>query len=115
MRCLVQGSHRRQMSSYSNYIRKLEQLDREAASKFDLDEKQASILKELNKVDPEGVVRWFESRPLVTQSSAALAEYVKALVKVDRLDESALLKTLHQGLHIVLSTKRTLRYHWYHY
>jgi len=40
------------MSSYSNYISKLEQLDREVANKFDLDEKQAAILKELNKVDP---------------------------------------------------------------
>lgn len=100
------------MSSYSNYMRRLEQLDREAASKFDLDEKQASVLKELGKVDPEGVVRWFESRPIGTQSSAALAEYLKALVKLDRLDESALLKTLHRGLHIVLSTKGILPYHW---
>lgn len=79
-------------------MRRLEQLDREAASKFDLDEKQALVLKELGKVDPEAVVRWFESRPEGTQSSAALAEYLKALVKVDRLDESALLKTLHRGL-----------------
>jgi hypothetical protein len=100
------------MSSYSNYMHRLEQLDREVASKFDLDEKQASVLKELGKVDPEGVVRWFESRPVGTQSSAALAEYLKALVKVDRLDESALLKTLHRGLHIVLSPKGIFPYHW---
>jgi len=104
--CFTQGSQRRQMSSYSNYVRRLEQLDREAANKFDLDEKQAAILKELNKVNPEGVVCWFESRPMGTQSSIALAEYGKALVKVDRLDESVLIKTLHQGFCIVLSTQK---------
>jgi len=39
-----------------------------------------------------------------TKSSIALVEYVKALVKVDQLDESALIKTLHQGLYNILST-----------
>ncbi|CAM6037682.1 unnamed protein product [Sphagnum compactum] len=88
----------RQMSSYTNnFARRLEQLDRDAASKYDWEEKQAALLKELNRVDPEGVIRWFESRPLPQHSSAALAEYVKALVKVDRLGESALLKTLQRG------------------
>jgi ATP-dependent metalloprotease len=55
----------------------------------------------LNRVDPEGVIRWFESRPLPQHSPAALAEYVKALVKVDRLGESALLKTLQRGACII--------------
>jgi len=106
MRCFLQGSHRRQMPSYSNYIRKLEQLEREVPNKFDLDEKQAILLKELNKIDPKGVIHWFESRPLGTQSSIALGEYIKALVKIDRLDESPLLKTLYQGLFAVFFTKR---------
>jgi hypothetical protein len=92
----------RQMSSYTNnFARRLEQLDRDAASKYDWEEKQAALLKELNRVDPEGVIRWFESRPLPQHSSAALAEYVKALVKVDRLGESALLKTLQRGASII--------------
>jgi ATP-dependent metalloprotease len=92
----------RQMSSYTNnFARRLEQLDRDAASKYDWEEKQAALLKELNRVDPEGVIRWFESRPLPQHSSAALAEYVKALVKVDRLGESALLKTLQRGACII--------------
>lgn len=90
------------MSNYSNYSRRLEQLDREAANKFDYEEKQTALLKELNKVDPEGVVRWFEGRPLAQHSSSVLAEYVKALVRIDRLDESALLKTLQRGAIIVL-------------
>ncbi|XP_024532554.1 ATP-dependent zinc metalloprotease FTSH 5, mitochondrial [Selaginella moellendorffii] len=57
-------------------------------------EKQVKFLRDLNKVDPEGVIWWFESRPLPQHSAGALAEYLKALVKVDRLDDSALLKTL---------------------
>lgn len=87
------------MSNYSNYTRRLEQLDRDAASKYDWEEKQATLLKELNRVDPEGVIRWFESKPLPQHSSAAMAEYVKALVKEDKLDESALLKTLQRGMY----------------
>ncbi|KAG0616221.1 hypothetical protein M758_5G099600 [Ceratodon purpureus] len=90
------GGQRRRMSSYSNnYSRRLEHA--EAGSKLDSDDKQVALLRQLNKVDPESVIRWFESRPLPHLSSAAMAEYVKALVKVDRLDESALLKTLQRG------------------
>lgn len=90
------GGQRKQMSSYtSNYARRLEQA--EAGSSLASDDKQVALLRQLNKVDPESVIRWFESRPLPHLSSAAMAEYVKALVKVDRLDESALLKTLQRG------------------
>ncbi|EFJ21493.1 hypothetical protein SELMODRAFT_417271 [Selaginella moellendorffii] len=60
-------------------------------------EKQVKFLRDLNKVDPEGVIWWFESRPLPQHSAGALAEYLKALVKVDRLDDSALLKTLQRA------------------
>ncbi|KAK4491003.1 hypothetical protein RD792_001724 [Penstemon davidsonii] len=57
----------------------------------------ASYLKELNlRNDPEAVIRLFESQPSLHNPSA-LAEYVKSLVKVDRLDQSELLKTLHRG------------------
>ena len=94
------------MSSYtSNYSRRLEQLDREAVSKLDAEEKQVGLLRQLNRVDPESVIRWFESRPLPHHSSAAMAEYVKALVKVDRLDESALLKTLQRGTFCLIFTQ----------
>lgn len=90
------GCQRRQMSSYtSNYARRLEHA--EGGSKLGSEDKQVSLLKQLNKVDPESVIQWFESRPSSHHSSAAMAEYVKALVKVDRLDESALLRTLQQG------------------
>lgn len=90
----VLNGQRRRMSSYtSNYSRRLEQSEAGMGS----DDKQVSLLRQLNRVDPESVIRWFESRPLPHHSSAAMAEYVKALVKVDRLDESALLRTLQRG------------------
>ncbi|KAK8970641.1 hypothetical protein KSP40_PGU006773 [Platanthera guangdongensis] len=57
-----------------------------------------SLLKELYRSDPEGVIRLFESQPSLHSNPSALAEYVKALVKVDRLDESSLLKTLQRGM-----------------
>ena len=43
------------------------------------------------------MIRAFESQPSLHTNSAALSEYVKALVKVDRLDESELLQTLRRG------------------
>lgn len=52
--------------------------------------------------DPEVMIRAFESQPSLHTNSSALAEYVKALVKVDRLDESELLKTLRRGDFLVL-------------
>lgn len=58
-----------------------------------------SLFKELYRSDPEGVIRLFESQPSLHSNQLALAEYVKALVKVDRLDESALLKTLQRGVY----------------
>ncbi|KAL5074595.1 hypothetical protein RYX36_013579 [Vicia faba] len=80
-------SQKRSQSSYlGNLVRRLEHLE-------------ASYLKELyHRNDPEAVIRAFESRPYLHSNSAALSEYVKALVKVDRLDESELLKTLRRGI-----------------
>ncbi|KAG8051572.1 hypothetical protein GUJ93_ZPchr0001g32828 [Zizania palustris] len=57
-----------------------------------------SLLKEIYRSDPERAIQIFESQPSLHSSPAALSEYVKALVKVDRLDESTLLKTLQRGL-----------------
>ncbi|KAF5931887.1 hypothetical protein HYC85_028058 [Camellia sinensis] len=57
-----------------------------------------AYLKELyHRNDPEAVVRLFESQPSFHSNPSAIAEYVKALVQVDRLDESELLKTLQRG------------------
>ncbi|RRT56156.1 hypothetical protein B296_00035197 [Ensete ventricosum] len=47
------------------------------------------LLKELYRSDPERVIRLFESQPSLHSNPSALAEYVKALVKVDRLDQKA--------------------------
>ncbi|KAL0407692.1 UNVERIFIED_CONTAM: ATP-dependent zinc metalloprotease FTSH 4, mitochondrial [Sesamum radiatum] len=47
-----------------------------------------AYLKELNhQNDPEAVIRFFESESSLHSNQSAIAEYVKALVKVDRLDE----------------------------
>ncbi|KAK4401222.1 ATP-dependent zinc metalloprotease FTSH 4, mitochondrial [Sesamum angolense] len=47
-----------------------------------------AYLKELNhRNDPEAVIRLFESQPSLHSDESAIAEYVRALVKVDRLDE----------------------------
>ncbi|KAJ6743429.1 ATP-DEPENDENT ZINC METALLOPROTEASE FTSH 4 MITOCHONDRIAL-LIKE [Salix viminalis] len=55
-------------------------------------------LKELLRHDPEAVIRLFESQPSLHGNPSALSEYVKALVRVDRLDDSELLKTLQRGI-----------------
>ena len=58
----------------------------------------AVYLRELyHRNDPEAVIRLFESQPSLHSNPSALAEYVRALVKVDRLDDSELLKTLQRG------------------
>ncbi|XP_022729162.1 ATP-dependent zinc metalloprotease FTSH 4, mitochondrial-like isoform X2 [Durio zibethinus] len=60
---------------------------------------EAAHLRELyHRNDPEAVIRLFESQPSLHSNRSALSEYVKALVKVDRLDESELLKTLQKGI-----------------
>ncbi|KAE8671430.1 ATP-dependent zinc metalloprotease FTSH 4 [Hibiscus syriacus] len=60
---------------------------------------EAVLLRELyHKNYPEAVIRLFETQPSLHSNRSALFEYVKALVKVDRLDESELLKTLQKGL-----------------
>lgn len=60
-----------------------------------------SLLKEIYRSDPERVIQIFESQPSLHSNPAALSEYVKALVRVDRLDESTLLKTLQRGNRIL--------------
>ncbi|XXG48306.1 hypothetical protein AAC387_Pa02g2796 [Persea americana] len=65
----------------------------------DTDTNDITLMKELyRRNDPEGVIKLFESQPLLHSNASALAEYVKALVKVDRLDQSSLLKTLQRGI-----------------
>ena len=69
-----------------------------ACGVHDVDEaSEVAHLKELyHRNDPEAVLRLFESQPSLHSNSTTLSEYVKALVKVDRLDESKLLKTLRE-------------------
>lgn len=60
---------------------------------------EGAYLRDLyRRNDPETVIRAFESQPSLHSSPAAVAEYVKALVKVDRLDGSELLRTLQKGM-----------------
>ncbi|XP_021303895.1 ATP-dependent zinc metalloprotease FTSH 5, mitochondrial [Sorghum bicolor] len=58
---------------------------------------EASLLKQIYKSDPERVVQIFERHPSLHSNSAALSEYIKALVSLDRLEDSPLLKTLQRG------------------
>ncbi|KAG4934236.1 hypothetical protein JHK87_048238 [Glycine soja] len=85
------GAQERFQSSYLSSI---------ARRARDADEaSEVAYLKELyHQNDPEAVIRVFESQPSLHNSPSALSEYVKALVKVDRLDESQLLKTLRRGI-----------------
>lgn len=86
------SAQRRFQSSYGgSSARRLRERDADRAT-------EASYFRELyNRNDPESIIRAFESQPSLHQDSSALKEYVKALVKVDRLDESELLKTLQRG------------------
>ncbi|KAJ3671160.1 hypothetical protein LUZ60_008586 [Juncus effusus] len=80
----------RPLSSYvGTFSRRARELD--ASS-------ETSLLKEMYRSDPERVIRIFESQPSLHSNPSALSEYVKALVKVDRLDDSTLLKTLQRGI-----------------
>ncbi len=56
-----------------------------------------AYLRALNKQNnPEAVIAAYESGS-VASSEAALGEYVKALVRVDRLDSGALMHTMQAG------------------
>ncbi|XP_028777311.1 ATP-dependent zinc metalloprotease FTSH 4, mitochondrial [Neltuma alba] len=78
----------------SSYVGNLARRVRDADEASDV-----AHLKELyHRNDPEAVIRLFESQPSLHTNQSALSEYIKALVKVDRLDESELLKTLRRGI-----------------
>ncbi|KQK08386.1 probable mitochondrial import inner membrane translocase subunit TIM21 isoform X1 [Brachypodium distachyon] len=77
---------------YSSYFGSLSRSARDLGSPS-----EASLLKEIYRSDPERVIQIFEGQPSLHSNPSALSEYVKALVKVDRLDESILLKTLQRG------------------
>ncbi|KAG5540485.1 hypothetical protein RHGRI_020634 [Rhododendron griersonianum] len=77
----------------SSYVGSLARRVRDANGSSDI-----AYLKELgHRNDPEAVIRLFESQPSLHSNPSALAEYVKALVRVDRLDESELVRTLQRG------------------
>eukprot|EP00963_Diacronema_lutheri_P013809 scaffold2732_cov346-Pavlova_lutheri.AAC.6 len=64
--------------------------------------RQVEYLQTLNRRDPLAVIRLYESGRVQT-SEAALAEYVKALVQSNRLDDHALLRTLQIGSTVAAS------------
>lgn len=83
--------HRRLLSGYTNNLAK--------RIKQNVDDAEVALLKEYNKTYPEYVIHWYErSQPHQWYNAGVLAEYVKALVKVDKLDDSELLATLQQGV-----------------
>lgn len=86
----ILNAERRFQSSYvGNLARRMRDMD---------DGSEVLQLKELLRHDPEAVIRLFESQPSLHGNPSALSEYVKALVRVDRLDDSELLKTLQRGI-----------------
>ncbi|KAI3756044.1 hypothetical protein L1987_55857 [Smallanthus sonchifolius] len=87
------NSQRRFQSGYvGSFTRKFRDRDVDGSS-------NAAYLRELYyRNDPEAVIRVFESQPSLHSNPSAFKEYVKALVKVDRLDENELLKTLQRGM-----------------
>ncbi|CAI7921354.1 unnamed protein product [Closterium sp. NIES-53] len=58
---------------------------------------QVAWLAEMARHSPEEAIRAFEASAQLQAAPGALAEYVRALVAVDRLDGSALLATLQRG------------------
>ncbi|XWS17632.1 hypothetical protein CRYUN_Cryun33cG0084000 [Craigia yunnanensis] len=87
---LLSGQQRFKSSYVSNLARRV----RDAGEAGEI-----AHLRELyHRNDPEAVIRLFESQPSLHSNRSALSEYVKALVQVDRLDESQLLKTLQKGI-----------------
>ena len=86
---LLNGQQRFKSNYVGNLVRRVR--DADEASEF------ANLRELYHRNDPEAVIRLFESRPSLRSNRSALSEYVKALVKVDRLDESELLKTLQKG------------------
>ncbi|PSR91319.1 ATP-dependent zinc metalloprotease FTSH 4 like [Actinidia chinensis var. chinensis] len=87
---LLSAQERFQSSYASSFARRVR--DRDGSN-------DVAYLNELShRNDPEAVIRLFESQPSLHSNTSALAEYMKALVKVDRLDESELLKTLQRGI-----------------
>ncbi|KAL7597740.1 hypothetical protein Lser_V15G22502 [Lactuca serriola] len=86
------GQRRFQSGYMGSFSRRLREPDVDVSS-------NAAYLRELSyRNDYEAVIRVFESQPSMHTSPSAFKEYVKALVKVDRLDESELLKTLQRGM-----------------
>ncbi|XP_042039277.1 ATP-dependent zinc metalloprotease FTSH 4, mitochondrial-like isoform X1 [Salvia splendens] len=68
----------------------------------------AAYLKELaRRNDSEEVIRLFENTPSLHSNPSALAEYVKALVRLDRLEESELFRTLRRGAASTLANEET--------
>lgn len=79
--------------SQSSYVGSFARRMRDADGASD-----GTLLNKLYRSDPETVIRLFESRPSLHSNPLALSEYIKALVKVDKLDGSQLLAELQKGV-----------------
>lgn len=88
------GARHWQERVYSGYIDNLAKRLKQTE-----DSAEVALLKDMNKTNPEYVILWYErSPPHQWYKPAFLAEYLKALVKVDKLDEHELLATLKEGV-----------------
>ncbi|KAI5065464.1 hypothetical protein GOP47_0020159 [Adiantum capillus-veneris] len=88
------GAQHFQERAYSGYIDSLAKRLKQSE-----DSAEIALLKDFNKTNPEYVIHWYERcPPHQWYKPAFLAEYLKALVKVDKLDEHELLMTLKEGV-----------------
>ncbi|KAI5077216.1 hypothetical protein GOP47_0007040, partial [Adiantum capillus-veneris] len=87
----AQNEQRRLLSRYAN----------KSAHKTakNVDDPAVPLLKELNKTDPNRTIHWYEhSQPHHWYNPSILREYVRALVKAEKLDNSELLASLQEGV-----------------
>ncbi|MCO5551250.1 hypothetical protein L7F22_004748 [Adiantum nelumboides] len=64
-----------------------------------VDDPAVPQLKEFNRTDPNQAIHWYEhSQPHHWYNPSVLREYVRALVKANKLDNSELLATLQEGV-----------------
>ncbi|KAL6841561.1 hypothetical protein ACP4OV_028704 [Aristida adscensionis] len=86
---VIRNLHERYRSSYvGSFARRIRGLNSPSES---------SLLNEIYRSEPERVIQIFESHPSLHSNTSAFSEYIKALVSVDELDSSPLLKSMQRG------------------
>ncbi|KAH7422607.1 hypothetical protein KP509_12G016700 [Ceratopteris richardii] len=88
-----QGPYLEQRRLFSRYMNKV--VDKVTGKSND---SEMSRVKEFDKTNPNHVINWYEQQPELWYNSRSLREYVRALVKANKLDNSELLAILQEGV-----------------